>query len=303
MSEKSLTFEELFDPDFLASLEPFKVLARKVARGGRQADQVSIQHGSGMEFADYKPYVAGDDPRAIDWNIYRRLGRIFIKKFEERRDLPVYIFVDVSKSMFFGDVPRIGAGLRTALALASISMQQHDSVSLYSFSGDLSHKVNSRSGKSGLLRFANHLIGLSEDGQSHLALALRQFASHNRRRGLMIIVSDFFDPSGLEHVFSVLNISRQRLVLVQLVREQDANPTQLSDMQGDIRLSDCETQDTVDVSVTPAVLARYKEVYSKFNKKLIDFARAQGAGLVRVDTDKDVLEQLSQLFETGNLVV
>ena len=110
------TFDELFDPEFLAALTPFALRARRAPPAGRPADQASRQRGFGLEFADFKSYVPGDDLRAIDWNIYRRLGRLFVRVFEERRDLPVYLLVDRSRSMFLETPPRIRASSRTTVS-------------------------------------------------------------------------------------------------------------------------------------------------------------------------------------------
>ena len=117
------TRQELFDPEFLAAVSRFRILAQRVARGGVHAEQRSRQMGAGMGFRDYRGYAPGDDLRAIDWNIYRRLGRVFLRLFEEFEDLPVYLAPDVSGSMWQGENPRAHAGLRATFALALAALQ------------------------------------------------------------------------------------------------------------------------------------------------------------------------------------
>ena len=297
------TFAELFDPDFLAALAPFSLHARRVARAGRPAEQVSRDRGFGLEFADFKSYVAGDDLRAIDWNIYRRLGRLFIRVFEEYRDLPVYLLIDRSSSMYLETPPRIGAGLRVALALASIALGQHDSVGLFSFSGVLNVDARAAAGKHRLVSFAERLAALDERDRTDLTGTLRELAGHRLRRGLLVVVSDFFDPQGADEIARALALCRHRLLLVQLVRKTDADPTLRPEMHGDVRLRDCESGDAVDLTITPARLARYRQSYQEFNDRLAEFATDYDAGLVRVDADEDVLDQLGGLFETGRLTV
>lgn len=294
-----LTLAELFDPDFLAALQPFSLHARRVARDGRPAEQVSRDRGFGLEFADFKSYVPGDDLRAIDWNIYRRLGRLFVRVFEERRDLPVYLLVDRSSSMYLEDPPRINAGLRVALALASIALGQHDSVGLFSFSGVLNIDAKAAAGRHRLVSFAERLALLDERDRTDLPGTLGELAGHRLRRGLLVVISDFFDPAGADEIARALALCRHRLLLVQLVRKTDADP----DLHGDLRLLDCESGDAVDLTVTPATLARYRESYREFNESLTRFATDHDAGFARIDADKDVLDQLAGLFETGNLVV
>lgn len=297
------TFAELFDPDFLAALQPFSLHARRVARDGRPAEQTSRDRGFGLEFADFKSYVPGDDLRAIDWNIYRRLGRLFVRVFEERRDLPVYLLVDRSSSMYLEAPPRISAGLRVALALASIALGQHDSVGLFSFSGVLNIDARAAAGRHRLVTFAERLAMLDERDRTDLAGTLGELAGHRLRRGLLVVISDFFDPAGADEIAQALALTRHRLLLVQLVKKTDADPTRHADLHGDIRLLDCESGDAVDLTITPATLARYRESYRGFNDRLTRFATDYDAGLVRIDADEDVLDQLGGLFETGSLVV
>ena len=116
MPSRSLSPSEIFDPAFLESLKALRFVARRVAAGGRFAEQRSKDLGSGIEFRDYRPYTAGDDFRSIDWNIYRRLGRVFLRLFEELEDLPLYLLPDVSDSMWLEEPPRARAGLRAAYA-------------------------------------------------------------------------------------------------------------------------------------------------------------------------------------------
>ena len=129
--------DELFDPDFLESVQRLRIVARRVPRGGRHAEQRSRDLGHGIEFRDFRAYTPGDDLRAVDWNVYGRLRKVFLRLYEELEDLPVYLLVDVSASMFHETPPRARAGLRTALALAAITLGQHDSVGVFPFSDDL----------------------------------------------------------------------------------------------------------------------------------------------------------------------
>ncbi len=298
-----LTFEELFDADFLIALERLALEARQVFRDGRRAEQRSRQRGAGLEFADFKPYTPGDDLRAIDWNIYRRLSRLFVRVFEEHQDLPVYMLVDRSESMYFETPPRINAGLRAAFGLAHIALGGHDSVGLYSFSGTLEIHVRRTAGKNQLMSFGRRLAALDRRGDTRLAAALRRLAGMPMRRGLLVVISDFFDPSGLDAVFEALRVSRHKLLLVQLTTLADAEPTLNEALHGDVRLRDCESGEAVDITVEPAVIARYKDIFRQFNEQLSDFARRQGAGLLRLNADVDVLKQLSSLFASGRLTV
>ena len=303
MTSKPLSFEDLFDADFLSRLHAFRIGAARVVASGRPAEHVSRARGAGIEFADYKPYAPGDDLRAIDWNIYRRLGRLFVRVFDEQRDLPVHLLVDTSKSMFFEDPPRIRGALRVAAALSSISLGQHDSVSLYSCSDDLQTKVRSLSGSRMLTTMAHAMADLEEDGGTDLAEAVARLNGMGLRRGLLVILSDFFDPAGPEPLFRALKEIRHRILLVQMTREADADPRGQVGGHGEMRLVDSEEGGSVDVVLTPQLIERYQDAYRAFTDRLAALADERGAGLVRIDADRDVLEQLSAIFPSGVLTV
>ena len=290
---------ELFDPAFLASLQRLHIQARRVARGGRHAEQRSNDLGAGIEFRDFRPYVPGDDFRAIDWTIYRRLGKVFLRLFEELEDLPVYLLPDTSNSMYLESPPRAHTGLRAALALASIALNQHDSVGLFPFGSDLSVALRPQSGKGRVMRFAEALAGLQGQGPTDLQRAVQTLESMQLRRGLVVLISDFFDPGGIEAVQSALKRIRHRVLLVQLVADGDREPG----LQGDLQLRDCESGAVEDVSATPAVLERYRQAYDGFQQELANFANKRGMGMLQLDVGADVVTQLATLFEHGNFRV
>lgn len=301
MTARPIPFGELFDPDFLASLSHLSLAVQRVSAGGRFGERLSRDLGAGIEFRDFRPYSPGDDPRAIDWNIYRRLGRVFLRLYEEQEDLPLYLMPDVSTSMFHEPVPRALAALRCTLALATISLGHHDSTALLPFAEQMEVRVKSMSGQASTMAFAEHLATLSPPGtgRTNLAAAIQRVASMNLRRGLLVIVSDFFDPGGLDAVRDALRAIRHRVLFVQLVRRTDAEP----DLDGDLRLRDCETGDIAEVTVTPRLLERYREAYGAFNRTLAELAKYYRGGLLRLDVEADLVAQLNTFFASGTLVV
>jgi uncharacterized protein (DUF58 family) len=295
-----VTFDELFDPDFLTALSRWSLNARRVSAGGRHGERLSRDLGSGIEFKDYRPYSAGDDLRAIDWNLYRRLGKVFVRLFEVEEDLPIYLMPDVSSSMFHRDSgpPSVVTALRSTLALAAVGLNHHDAAGLFPFSDRLEVRFKPRSGHAQIMMFARSLAQLAEASgrsQTRLVTSLERLASLNLRRGLLVIVSDFFDPGGTEALREALRPIRHRLLFVQLVRRSDAEPT----LQGDVRLTDCESGEAADLTITPKVLARYRAAYAKFNEELAEIARRRHAHLLKIDVEGDLIEQLSQLFNQG----
>lgn len=295
----ALRREQLLDAEFLEAIAHLRLIARRVARGGRFAEHRSRDAGAGLEFKDFRPYVPGDDLRAVDWNIYRRLGRIFLREFEEFEDLPVYLLPDVSRSGFYETPPRALAGLRCALGLAAVALDEHDRVGILPFSDDLVVHMRPRSGRDRLLSFADGLARIEPGGRTDFARALRRLSGMRLREGLCVLISDFFDPAGIEAVTDALAGVRHRLLLVRLVRRTDREP----DATGDLRLVDCESGLAEDVSVTPAVIARYREAYDRFRAGLADFARRRPCGLLELDVERPLVPQLADLFESGRLLV
>lgn len=296
---QALSKEQIFDPAFLASLSHLRLVARRVPRDGRYAEQRSRDLGHGTDFCDFRPYAPGDDFRGIDWNIYQRLGRVFLRLYEELEDLPLYLMPDISRSLFLESPPRILAGLRTTLALASISLNHHDSTGLFPFSNDCTILARPQSGRGKVMLFADHLARLKPGGRTDIRAAVKRFNSFNLRRGLLAVISDFFDPAGLDAVIGALKQVRHNLLLVQLHRATDGEP----DMQGDVRVIDCETREAQDISVSAALVKRYRRVYEQFQTGLAAFSRRRNAGLLRIDVDQAIVPQLARIFEAGRYVV
>ncbi len=301
MSAAPIPFDKLFDPGFLASLSHLSITVQRVAAGGRFGDRLSKDLGAGIEFRDYRGYSPGDDPRAIDWNIYRRLGKVFLRLYEEQQDLPLYLMPDVSTSMFHEPEPRALTALRTALALATISLSHHDSTALFPFAEKMEMRVKSMSGKASTMAFAEHLARLSPPAEAgtNLSAALRRLADMNLRRGLLVVISDFFDPAGLDAVRDALRSIRHRMLFVQLVRPSDEQPN----LDGDLRLVDCETGEAAEITITPHVLERYRDAYAQFNRDLAALVKYHHGGLLRLDVEEDLVTQLNTLFAAGSLVV
>jgi uncharacterized protein (DUF58 family) len=296
-----VSFSELFDEQFLSAVQQFSLRLQQLLPGGRLAEQKTKARGQGLEFTDFKPYVAGDDLRAVDWSIYRRLGRLFVRVFEEQQAMPVYLLVDLSKSMFVEKQPRIHAALRAALALAAVSLTQHDAVRLFSCSAELKSELLSVSGKQNLIRIAQQMAELRVQTVSQLAAAIFEFGQLPARQGLLILFSDFFDDAGLEPVLEALSGLRHKVLIIQLTQPWDSNPYLYGGFEGELRLQDCETSDYAEINVTAEVVTKYQRLYQEFNQQLADYALQSGSGFLQLDASADVLTQLSSLFNSGTL--
>jgi hypothetical protein len=170
---------------------------------------------------------------------------------------------------------------------------------LFPFAEQLRIALPARSGNVRKMRIAEALAAQTPGGQTDFVASLGKFARMGQRRGLLVVISDFFDPNGIAAVQDSLARQRHRLVMVQLVRKSDRDPS----LSGDLLVKDCESGQEHDVSVTADVLAAYRRAYQQHQEGLEKLAVQRQAGLVQVDVDEPVLPQLSQLFETGALIV
>lgn len=288
---------ELFPGDFIQGLNGLRIVARRVPRGGRHAEHPAREAGSGVEFRDYRPYVPGDDLRRVDWSLYRRFERLFLRLADEVRDFPLYLLVDLSTSAWVAEPPRATAARRAAAVLAAVSLSQLDPVSVQPFGAELAPALPAVSGQRGLPRVLEFLEDCRPLGGTDFRTSFAHFGARRLREGLLVVISDFFDPAGIEAVTAALSPLRHRLLLVRLVRDADREPT----LGGDVRLRDCESGTTVDVSVTERVLERYREAYRRFDGGLRDFVASRAAGLFDLDVDAPVIPQFERLFEAGVL--
>jgi uncharacterized protein (DUF58 family) len=284
-------------------LEGLRILARSVPAGGRHAEQRSRARGAGQEFTDVRPYTPGDDFRAIDWHVFQRLDKVFLRLFLQDEDLPVYFLLDQSKSMARG--PATGSGTersvvarRVVAALAYLTLHQMDRVAVFPFAAEPLRPLPGMSGKNAFQRLLAWLAALPAEGPTGLCEAVTQLTSRRLRRGLAVLVSDGFDPRGPDAVLAALRLLPHRPLLVRPVHPGEARPAHLS---GEIRAVDCETGQSLELGIDAALLDRYQAAYLAFEEELRKFAHGRGGGYLAVRTDQPVVPQLATLFTHGVL--
>ncbi|MDR0521652.1 MAG: DUF58 domain-containing protein [Planctomycetaceae bacterium] len=274
----------MFRSDFIKKLEYLSLVSRRVFRGELLAERKTHQSGWGIEFADHREYFPGDDLRHLDWNVFARLGHRFIKRFEEKQDAAVSIFLDASQSMQPDSGGKGTNGLskfdyakQIAAALAYIALAQLDRVSIISFAGKIEEVLPPVRGKQqivNVLRFLEHCRPVP--GETDFAGTFRSFVRRRPRSGLAVIVSDFFDrrlvQTGIPSVLDTLTFRRFELNIIQILGETEAEP----DFRGDYRFIDAETGEDRNITVTENRLRRYKEKMSGFQDSLKNYCRKNG---------------------------
>lgn len=264
--------EPLLDPEFLAKLERLEIVSRKIFLGRMKGERKSKRRGSSVEFADHRNYVAGDDVRHIDWNVYGRLDKLFIKLFLEEEDLHFHLLVDSSLSMDFGSPTKLRYAKQVAAALAFVGLVCHDRVVVESFSTALGRPTPSVRGRSQMRRVIDHLESIEADGGSDLTAAAKEFAIKHPQKGVVVVVSDFLDKGGYESALRYLLARDLDIYAIQVLSREEVEP----EFTGDLRLVDCEDDDIAEITMSAPLLDRYKRTLDAFTVGLKEWCSKRG---------------------------
>jgi uncharacterized protein (DUF58 family) len=263
---------DLLSPDFMSRLERLDVVTRKIFMGRMKGERRSKRKGQSVEFADYRNYVVGDDLRHLDWNIYGRLEKLFIKLFFEEEDLHVNILVDASKSMEFGSPDKSLYARRVAAAIAYIGLTKYNRVSVTAFSDRYGPEMVGVRGRRMIHQVLGHLSGMEASGAGNLAAACRQFAIRHPQRGIVLLLSDFMDKGGYEAGLRYLIGRKYDLYAIQVLSPDEIDPS----LNGDLQLVDVEDEDLADITVSRALINRYKQNLDAYCRNLQEFCTRRG---------------------------
>src|SRR5262245_59933399 len=177
----------LFDDEFLKKLEYLSILSKRIFAGQFKAERRTKRRGTGLEFADYRQYVAGDDFRHLDWKAYLRLNKLILRLFEEEEDLPIYFFVDVSQSMTYGKPSKLDYARRVAAALCYIGLSNLDRVHMVAYAEKIKGEVPPQRGKGRIFKIFRFLSEISPGGDTNARESFKTYCTETRRRGLSVI--------------------------------------------------------------------------------------------------------------------
>jgi uncharacterized protein (DUF58 family) len=303
--------ESLLTPALLRQLEQFQLLAARRAKSSSKGERRSRARGQSVEFADYRPYVQGDDFRYLDWNLYGRLEKLFLKLYEEERELPVRIFLDASESMTFGEPSKFDFARRVAAAVGYVALSGYDRVSVIPFPGlepgaavngngsaralpagsreaAVRGALRSVRGKKSALSFFQNLSELTAGGAASFNEALRRGALEARQAGVAVVLSDFLDPTGYEAGLTALVGRGFQVDIVQILAPEELAPT----TYGDLRLVDSETGGMQEVTFGRYRLKTYQQTVQNYLQRLREFCQARGIHLFTASSNTDLADLL-----------
>lgn len=292
MAESATTTRtgDLLTPGFMRQLDRLDVMSRKILQGKLQGERRSKKKGVSVEFADYRQYVVGDDLRFIDWNLYARLDKLFIRLFMEEEDLTVTIAVDGSRSMDYGDPNKLTYARKLAAALGYVSLVNYNRVSLFSFSADIDAAVADLRGRRPIPQMLEFLNGIQPadrpdpEAASNLSAVCKRLALLQRNPGIVVVIGDFFDKGDLAEALRYMMGPKRDVYAIQLLSPQELDPTK-GQVVGDLRLLDREDADAADVSIGPALIKRYKANLEAYCKHVRESCLKRGIAYLNTPTE------------------
>jgi uncharacterized protein (DUF58 family) len=289
----------LLTPDLLRRLEQFQLLAQRRAKSSAKGERRSKARGQSVEFADHRNYTVGDDFRYLDWNLFGRLDRLFLKLYEEERELPVTIFLDASESMTFGTPRKFDFARQVAAAIGYVALCGFDRVTVNIFP-DVPAEAAVRGalrgvrGRKSALEFFQNLHRVSAQGAANFNESVRRGALMTRSTGVAVVLSDFLDPAGYETGLNALIGRGFQVNAVQILAPQEMNPADF----GDLRLIDSETGAFQEVTFGRYRLKAYQQTVHNFCQRLREYCQSRGVSFFTATSDTALehllLKQLRQ---------
>ena len=283
-------------------LEQLQLLARRRSKSTAKGERRSGARGQSVEFADYRTYVPGDDLRRIDWNLFGRLERLFLKLYEEERELPVTIYLDSSESMSFGRVSKFDFARQVAAAVGYVALCGFDRITVEPFpladdQAGLVGELRAVRGRRSAMRFFDNLNRLKAGGTADFNHALRLGAMKHRAQGVIVVLSDFLDPAGYEDGLKSLASRGSEVHAVQILAPEELEPSSY----GDLRVIDSETGAEQEVTFGKYRLKSYRATVQNYCRRLQEYCRARGIRYQLAQSDTPIDDLLLKAMRTGGM--
>jgi uncharacterized protein (DUF58 family) len=276
---------EYLDPVFLSKLANMELVARCAVEGFFAGLHPSPFHGFSVEYSDHRQYHEGDELKFVDWKVFGRSDKLYIKRFQQETNAIVYILLDNSKSMTFagkGSVSKCKYGSFLAAALSYLMLGQGDSASLILFSDKVKKRIPPSSRRTHLNVILGTLQYNEPEGQTNLADVLHALAETTQRRGLVILISDLLDDKG--NIFkglSHLKFLRHDVIIFQTLDHQEIK----LDYDGLIQFEDLESDEKIR-TFPQSFKQKYSECVAEFLDEISKTAGRSNVDYCLLDTSE-----------------
>ncbi len=290
----------LLDREFLKTLEQVTLLCRTNLTGAVGQEHRSRTRGPGLEFADYRRYTYGDDPRSLDWGAYLRLGKLFLKIYETERHIPVRILLDCSESMDCEGAAesKFLYAQRLAATFAYLALLHLDAAAVIPFGDGLSKPLVVSGGRERLWPVLEFLGEQSCGGGTNLFGSIKEFMGSFASKGIVIMISDFFDDVGCKRAVEMLRSAGHDFVLLQVHSAEEQRPS----ASGEMILEDVETTNQRTVECSPQSAALYERRFLEFSDELRRLALRNGGRYARALTSIPYQDFVLRGLRSGQVI-
>ncbi|MFH1649552.1 MAG: DUF58 domain-containing protein [Candidatus Woesearchaeota archaeon] len=282
----------MIDTEYLKQLDRFNLMMKKRVNTRYQGSRASRNVGAGLTFEDYKEYVPGDDFRKIDWKVYGRTDKFFIRRYEEERNLTVHVVLDASASMDFGtnNTTKFEFGAKLGIGFAYMAMHNNEKFEFSTFSKNLDI-FKPRKGLNQLIGIIEHLNKTKPVGNTNFHTSVMQYKSVVRTKSMVVFISDFLFPIP-EIRETLLRFKKSEVVVIQVL-----DPVEREfDLQGDMILKDAESQDKMRTFVSNRLKQEYRTRLKEHVNAIAEVCDNMGAPFLSVGTDTQVFDAFYRIL-------
>jgi uncharacterized protein (DUF58 family) len=271
----------LFNEAFLRRMEKLSLQAQRTLRGRPAGGNHLSRHQLPTTvFSDHRPYTEGDDYRSIDWNIYAHTDEMFVKLGEVDQDVAVHVLLDVSRSMAWGQPPKLRVARQIAGALGYLALAHHDRLHVTPFGTALLPAFGPAQGKARTVEMLRFVERATPAQETNLAGVLGSYARRHERGGLLVICSDLLASAGLEEGLMALPSPRWQVLVMHLLAPAELTPP----LEGPVELEDAETGQKIRITLDAEAVAEYRRNLSAWQSGLQSACGRRGATYVQVPT-------------------
>jgi uncharacterized protein (DUF58 family) len=294
----TISSDNLLSPQLLAQLERLELVSRKIFRGRMKGERRSKRKGQSVEFADFRNYVSGDDLRFIDWNLYARLDKLFLKLFLEEEDLHFYTLIDASASMDFGQPTKLHFAKQLAASLGFIGLCRADRVRIEAIGASRRNPGPVLRGRKSLWRMTEYLNTIEPQMNVPLVQGIKDFCLRNSGQGILVLITDLMDKQGYEPALRFLLAQKYDVYVIHVLAPEELEP----EVKGDLKLIDCEDRDVAEISVSRPLLDRYKRTLAAFVDGAREYCTRRGMTYLMTNSQTPVEQIVSNYLRARGLV-